>query len=246
MSTVTPNFGLVKPDLADDADIRVINSNMDLLDTLISNLTNVVKRSKTYEVGDTSISTGLQAAYFLECTTAGTTGDTVPVITSPVAEGDTIADGTVTWTVRKAVCENDYSKTSFGTAVVNHLLGSTLASLVSTVSTDSLFTKLLKKALEAAGLQYNMGANGYICLGSLFGGLILQWGKHHAATTSGSISFPISFTSTNVYVFAIVKSNTSGAASGVASIYSVSKTTAIVKITRRTNMETFYWLAIGY
>ena len=86
--------------------------------------------------------------------------------------------------------------TNFGTAVLNHLLGSTLASLVDAVSTDSLFSKLLKKALEAAGLQYNIGSNGYICFGALFGGLILQWGNgaHRNATTAFDIYYPISFT----------------------------------------------------
>jgi hypothetical protein len=90
------------------------------------------------------------------------------------------------------------SGSNFGTAVLNHLLGSALASLVTAVSTDSLFSKLLKKALEAAGLQYNIASNGYICFGALFGGLILQWrpaGVPHAqvspmTSTGFSIGFP--------------------------------------------------------
>ena len=156
------------------------------------------KPSTAYAVGATANHYALPPSYYLECTTAGTTGATAPVITPPVTEGYTINDGTVIWTVRRAVCENDYPKTSFGTAVVNHLLGSTLASLVSAVSTDSLFSKLLKKALEAAGLQYSMGTNGYICLGSLFGNLILQWGygRIEANETSKTVNFPIAFTTT--------------------------------------------------
>ena len=126
--------------------------------------------------------------------------------------GDTITDGTVVWTVRKSASSTELtnhndnasahanllSGTSFGTAVVNHLLGTALASLVSAVSTDSLFSKLLKKALEAAGLQYSMGTNGYICFGALFGNLILQWGIQQA--DGGTFSFPIAFTTSRILI----------------------------------------------
>ena len=135
----------------------------------------------------------------LECTTPGTTGVT-DIDFSGAAVGTTYTDGTVTWTVIKAstTAELDEHKssatahanllagTNFGTAVLNHLLGSTLASLVDAVSTDSLFSKLLKKALEAAGLQYNIGSNGYICFGSLFGGLILKWGTTYIEGSTDS------------------------------------------------------------
>ena len=40
----------------------------------------------------------------------------------------------------------------------------------------SQFQSILKTVLTAAGLKYNIATNGYICFGSLFGGLILQWG----------------------------------------------------------------------
>lgn len=43
------------------------------------------------------------------------------------------------------------------------------------------FGKLLKGAIEAAGLRYNLADNGYICFGSLFGGFIMQWGVHDAS-----------------------------------------------------------------
>ena len=38
------------------------------------------------------------------------------------------------------------------------------------------FAKLLSSGLTAAGLTCNIAANGYIKLGRLFGGLIIQWG----------------------------------------------------------------------
>lgn len=39
MATTTTNLKLVKPDLTDFADIRVLNQNMDTLDAAISDLT---------------------------------------------------------------------------------------------------------------------------------------------------------------------------------------------------------------
>ena len=38
------------------------------------------------------------------------------------------------------------------------------------------FGKLLKSALEAAGVRYSMAENGYLCLGALFGNIKIQWG----------------------------------------------------------------------
>ena len=38
------------------------------------------------------------------------------------------------------------------------------------------FGKLLKSAFEAAGVRYSMAENGYLCLGTLFGNIKIQWG----------------------------------------------------------------------
>lgn len=38
------------------------------------------------------------------------------------------------------------------------------------------FTNLLRGALASAGVRHNIDYNGYLCLGSLFGNTILQWG----------------------------------------------------------------------
>lgn len=39
------------------------------------------------------------------------------------------------------------------------------------------FGNLMKSALESAGVRYSMANNGYLCLGSLFGNLKIQWGN---------------------------------------------------------------------
>ncbi len=133
--------------------------------------------------------------------------------------------------------------TNFGTAIVNHLLGSTLASLVDAVSTDSLFSKLLKKALEAAGLQYNIGSNGYICFGSLFGGLILQWGSIDMTQTAAkkSATLPMNFSGNN--------SATGYAGSIDANLVNpcgvvVNKSTITIKTTGASSWTR--WVAIGF
>lgn len=66
---------------------------------------------------------------------------------------------------------------SYGKEVVQELFGITSA------TTDNLKNKIKEWAqeqinswLETLGIRYNIAQNGYICLGKLFGGLILQWG----------------------------------------------------------------------
>ena len=65
---------------------------------------------------------------------------------------------------------------SYGKEVVQELFGITSA------TTDNLKNKIKEWAqeqinswLETLGIRYNIAQNGYICLGKLFGGLILQW-----------------------------------------------------------------------
>ena len=77
--------------------------------------------------------------------------------------------------------------------IVTHLASSAAIS-ISSLNTNSVFYRLLQYALTAAGVQYNFtNANAwYICLGALFGGLIIQGGNISAAQAQ-AVAFPISF-----------------------------------------------------
>lgn len=79
--------------------------------------------------------------------------------------------------------------TDWNNGIVNTLASTALGGLVNTLTSDSLLATMIKKVLTATGVKYNIAQNGYICLGSLFGGLIIQWGT----SVHGWVSFPIIF-----------------------------------------------------
>ena len=56
-----------------------------------------MERNKKYAVGDIAYTTQLPAGYYLECVTAGTTGNTEPTIS---VESENVNDGTVKWGVK--------------------------------------------------------------------------------------------------------------------------------------------------
>ena len=67
--------------------------------------------------------------------------------------------------------------TDFADGIVQKLALTSAMTAVTALQTDSWFGKLLKMALTASGVKYSIAQNGYVCLGSLFGGLIIQWGE---------------------------------------------------------------------
>ena len=78
----------------------------------------------------------------------------------------------------------------FGNDIIKKLALTTAITAITALETNSWFGQLLKMVLTASGVRYNIADNGYICFGSFFGGLIIQWGQTQAErTTSFNIAF---------------------------------------------------------
>lgn len=86
----------------------------------------------------------------------------------------------------------------FGDDLIKKLALTTAISAVTALQTDSWFGQLLKMVLTASGVRYNIAPNGYVCLGSFFGGLIIQWAIFGQSGSPVRMIFPIAFT-TNQY-----------------------------------------------
>lgn len=89
----------------------------------------------------------------------------------------------------------------FGNDLIKKLALTTAISAVTALQTDSWFGQLLKMVLTASGVRYNIAQNGYVCLGSFFGGLIIQWGDFGQIGSPLKMILPIAFT-TSCYVAA--------------------------------------------
>ena len=88
--------------------------------------------------------------------------------------------------------------TDWHSGIMASLASKTLGTVVDAITTDSVLGKLIKMLLNASGVKYLIDTNGYICFGSFFGGLIIQWGT--VAVGKGTdFEFPISFTRQAVY-----------------------------------------------
>lgn len=84
---------------------------------------------------------------------------------------------------------------TLGDDIIKKLALTTTITAINALQTNSWFGQLLKMVLNASGVKYSIAQNGYICLGSFFGGLIIQWGKSEANAPSGGVRlvyFPLS------------------------------------------------------
>lgn len=84
--------------------------------------------------------------------------------------------------------------TDWNAGIVNTLASTGLSSLVSTLTSDSLLALLIKKVFDATGVKYSLGQNGYVCFGSLVGGLIIQWGLAVITNPVEKITLPLTST----------------------------------------------------
>lgn len=80
--------------------------------------------------------------------------------------------------------------TDWNQGIVNTLASTALGTLVNTLTSDSLLATMIQKVLTATGVKYSMGQNGYICFGSLFGGLIIQWIKCDVSSRDETVVTP--------------------------------------------------------
>jgi len=92
----------------------------------------------------------------------------------------------------------------------------------------------------------NIGQNGYIKLGSLFGKLLIQYGRItiNANTTSTTILFPISFTYQKSYSLSVNLENPLTYTGFIANTY-IEKSVSLSHSSHNT-ARTAVWLAIGY
>lgn len=82
----------------------------------------------------------------------------------------------------------------FGNDIIKKLALTTAISAITALETNSWFGQLLKMVLTASGVKYNIAQNGYVCLGSFFGGLIIQWGCFEGIRSGSTILLPLSAT----------------------------------------------------
>lgn len=111
--------------------------------------------------------------------------------------------------------ETDYKKiTDWNEGIVATLASTALGTLVSTLTSDSLLAKMIQKVLTATGVKYNIAQNGYICFGSLFGGLIIQWVSALASDRNVGHDFNLPL-SCSVYAYSICHQGTAPGAVGI-------------------------------
>ena len=89
--------------------------------------------------------------------------------------------------------------TDWHSGIMASLASTTLGTVVSAVTTASVLGKLIKLLLDASGVKYLIDTNGYVCFGSLFGGLIIQWinGSMAENVQEQKFNMPISSTYVN-------------------------------------------------
>lgn len=146
--------------------------------------------------------------------------------------------------------------TDWNTGIVNTLASTGLSSLVNVLSSDSLLALLIKKVFDATGVKYSLGQNGYVCFGSLVGGLIIQWVTKYETLDNDEgtyIILPIAFPTKGITA---VLSDTWGRLSNSSAMANQTEGASINVVTTNSVQIINYWsgslktnvtvLALGY
>ena len=84
--------------------------------------------------------------------------------------------------------------TDWHESIIKSLASKVLPTVVSELTTDSVMGKLIKMLLNASGVKYSIDTNGYVCLGSFFGGLIIQWVHEvYLPEKASTITLPLAY-----------------------------------------------------
>lgn len=133
--------------------------------------------------------------------------------------------------------------------IVTHLASSAAIS-ISSLNTNSVFYRLLQYALTAAGVQYNFQNSNawYICLGSLFGGLIIQGGYKTTFYTQdeNEITFPLAFPAVCYGVLPVYVGGLTLAVSPHVRLYNKESATLIYRYSSRSAITIALWVAFGH
>ena len=78
----------------------------------------------------------------------------------------------------------------FADDIIKKLALTTAITAITALETGSWFGQLLKMVLTASGVKYNIAQNGYLCLGSFLGGLIIQWIKYDVSNRTSTVITP--------------------------------------------------------
>lgn len=105
---------------------------------------------------------------------------------------------------------------NFADDIIKKLALTTAITAITALEPNSWFGQLPKMVLTASGVKYNIAPNGYVCLGSFFGGLIIHWG----ILSNGTLIFPMTFSQ----VFSVVALKSSDHGGGVPNLIAVSNT----------------------
>jgi hypothetical protein len=133
--------------------------------------------------------------------------------------------------------------TDWHSGIMASLASKTLGTVVDSITTDSVLGKLIKMLLDASGVKYLIDTSGYVCFGSLFGGLIIQWGIINLTLPQWTYNFPIAF-STKVLSCC---TNDCGSGTYPIGFNAISKSQFTVYWNNTKNSENlvFFWLALG-
>lgn len=138
---------------------------------------------------------------------------------------------------------NQCEKTSnLANDIVTKLAQTTAISVISALQTNSWFGQLLKLVLNASGMKYLIAPNGYICFGSLFGGLIIQWGYTSSGQKDWEVVYPVSFSDHGIPIVSKVGSSATSTDVGIIG----GKEKLYMHISEMiTTLQGIYWIAIG-